>query len=764
MLLLTIKSALRNLLREKQNAFIIILSLTISFAFSNILITFISFEMNTDAFHENKDNIYRMFSDDPFEQGKKIRYIQGDMSDFLHNNYPEVEQVCLVNALEREGNILGFEDIKTSKKLLLAVDSTFFSFFDFQFLEGSKLHAIQKDGIVLKESLAKSLLGDPPYINKTITIFTDQEQKPVKVTGVLKSFYENTQLKFDAIASGQGMFGGSIYLMLNDKADPGELALKLSENKLTPSLIGPGNSTYELEPFTTTYFNPFNVQPYDFHRNKQLVVICWAVVFLLSLTASFNFINLYIVGLLKRQKEIGVKRVFGAGKTNMILSIGMEVGVFVVISIILSLALTYYLLPYVNATLNTNLSFSYFTYVKVFSIVLGAILLLALLITFYLSFFVWRLKPISLIQGKSSGKVKANRLMFTVQFFITVGLVICSFVVINQMRYIKSKPLGFNKHLMQLLVNHDQKEHLAVLKDKLLSYAQIEHVSMSSGNPISGNAIVRFDLEDGEFYSPFLIAGDGDFIETMGLEIIEGSNINPQNEKGMLVNETFVRYFDMEFPIGQPIPGSDLHIVGVVRDFNCRSLKQEIPPFIIGYDKNLRFLLIDISNAEKEEIISLVSKEWTNVFPDEIFEYKLVEDELLAHHQEDALFFQMIMSFTLASLIISCFGLFGIASFTTARRSKEIGIRKALGASFRNIIFLVWRDYVKLIALSFIFAVPVVNYFLTDWLQEFAYRIELSWWLYLIPGVVILLIALLTISGQSIKAASLNPADSIRDE
>lgn len=765
MLLFTLKTAIRNLLRAKQNAFIIMLSLTISFAFTNILITFISHEMNTDAFHGKKDKIYRLFSDDPFEQGRKLRYIQGDVSRYLMDHFPEVDKVCKVTAFNQKGNTLSIDDNVFSDQLLLAVDSTFFEFFDFQLLEGNRNEAIVRDGIVLKETLAAKLLGKAPFTGRTISITNGKDIKSVKVTAVLKNFHENTQFKFDAIVSGHEMFGGSVFLMLDEKADPGILAQKISVSEATPSLIAPGKSNYELESFTDTYFNPANVQPYDMTRNKQLIVICWVVVLLLSFTASFNFINLYVVGLLTRRKEIGVKRVFGISKGNMILSIGMEVGIYVVISILCSLVLTYYLMPFFNASLGAKLSFSYFTYLKVLSIVIGSMLILALLITLYLVVFTWKLNPIGLINDRLADKVKANQFMFIVQFFISVGLVICSFVVISQIQYIKNKPLGFNKHLLQLQVTEkDQRPRLHVLKEKLLTYPQVSKVALSSGNPISGNAIVRLELEDKTVFSPFLISGDEDLATTMGLTIIEGESFKSNNKLGKLVNETFIKHFDMDDPIGQDIPGTEGFIAGVVKDFNSRSLKQEIPPYILSYDDNCNFLLIDISTSGLQQVMPLVTKEWKQVFPNESMNYKLIEDELMERHKEDALFFQMIISFTLASLIISCFGLYGIASFTCSRRTKEIGIRKVLGASFANIILLVWKDYLKLIFISYILAVPVANYFLTEWLQEFAYKIELSWWLYAIPEIAIVAIAFFTISGQLIKAAHSNPLESIKNE
>ena len=765
MFLFTIKSAVRSLLREKQNAFIILLSLTISFAFSNILITFISFEANTDSFHEKKDTIFRLFSDDPFEKGKKLRFIQTDVGQFLTDNFPEVKNVCNVTALNRTGVLLSTSEVEVHDKIVLEVDTTFFDLFNFPILEGNIAGAFMEEGIVLKESLAKILFKEAPYIGNIVVIKDGKDQKSMKVTAVLKQFYENTQFQFDAIALRQNPGGGSLFLELHENANRELLTKKINESKEMPSLMGPGFSKYELEPLTSVYFNPSNVQPYDQYRNKQLITICWVIVLLLSFTASFNFINLYVVGLMTRRKEMGIKRVLGASKWNLLRSIGTEVGLYVLVSILLSLILTYYLLPFFNSALNTKLSFSYFIYVKVFTIVFGSIALLGLFITIYLTVFTWRLHPVGLINDKLSNKVKANRVLFTVQFFITVGLVICSFVVIRQMQFIKNKPLGFNKQLMQLQIPDDAPtEKLTVLKETLLKNSQISHVAVSSGNPISGNWMLRYELEDGQFYAPFLLSGDESLVETLGLTIIEGKNVNPQDQHGKLVNETLARKFDMKDPIGMTIPGSEDHIVGVVRDFNSVSLKKEIPPYIISFDAGQKYLLIDISNLDLEKLKSLVIKEWQRIFPDLLFEYKLIENELLAKHLEDEYFYRMIISFTIASLLISCFGLYGIASFTTSRRTKEIGIRKVLGATIGNIIFLVWKDYLKLIAISYIIAVPVVSYFLDAWINEFAFKIELSWWLYVIPALFILCIVLLTIGGLSFKAAAANPVESLRNE
>ena len=759
-----LKSALRNVWKNKQNSIIIILSLTVSFALTNILITYISFETRTDHFHAKKDRIYRLFSDDPYEPGRTIRFMHGDMKEFILHNYEQVKDVCGIHILNRKGSRLSHGNVEIDSKLLMAVDSNFFSFFDFELAEGSKENVIRADGILLGQEVARSLMGDGPYVNETISIYKNKEWKPFTVTGILAPTTENSQLKFDAIVSREHIFGGSIYLSLEETMDPDQFAQMLSENTTTPSLVGPGKSEFELVPLTDSYFHSASAQPFERNGNKQLIIICWGVVALLCLTASFNFINLYIVGLLQRIKELNVKRILGAGKKHMLVGVATEVGIFVFISLALCLVLTVFLMPYFNTVLETDATISNFSLSRVIFYILGGTLIVAMSLTAYLSLFVWRFKPIAFITEKRTSKAKVNKFMFSFQFFISVGLVICSFVIINQINYIKDKPLGFNRKLMQLQVDDDKKQHLTVLKDKLLSHSQIDHAAVTLGNPIFGNAIIRVELEDGTFYQTYLIRGDEDLVSTMQWEIIDGSEIMSHDTEAKWVNESFVKYFDMKDPVGKPLPGLEGHIVGVIKDFNCRSLRQEIPPYVISSGSGFRHLIVDISNTTKQEAIAISKEAWLEVFPDEPFQYRFVEDELLAHHSKDISFLRIIISFTLASLLISCFGLFGIASFTIARRTHEIGIRKVLGASFGNIIMLIWKEYVKLIAISFILAVPIVNYFLQEWLQEFAFRIELHWWLYIIPGIFIVLIALLTISGQSLRAARLNPVESIKEE
>ena len=767
-----IKTAFRNLFRHKRNALIIILSLTVAFSFSNILLSFVIYELNTDGFHKHKNRIYRLISDDPFEEGKQLRYVTREAANFIQTNFPEIEASTFVSKFDHKG--VGQEET-FQNVTVLATDAAFFTLFDYQLIEGNPKTAIQPDGMVLTASAAGNLLDQRPYVGQTIEMALDSGTHLFNVTGIVADPSENTQLQFDAlILSNQigNQWGGSAYLLLSPKADAESLVAKINQNEEVPSLVRPGAVDYDLSLLQDTYFSEVKPLPYEQGRNQLLVWICWGVVFLISFAASFNFINLFIISLIHRKKEMGVRKVLGASRGNLGLGLGVEVGLYIGISLVFSALFTVQILPWFNLSFNTSLSLTYLTNENVLLAIGGLVLMLGLFITLYLVYFSWRLHPIRLLSKNVVEKVKINRLLIGAQFFIAMGMMVCAAVVIGQMQYIQNKPLGFNRDLMQVDPPSDkeEKEKLPVLKQQLLQYPEFSSIALSLGNPISGNAIIRYELEDSTFYGAYFIAGDYDLIKTMHLEVIEGKPFRPGFSSGKLVNETFVRHFHMDAPIGVTIPGTEGNkngpdkIIGVVKDFNVVSFKQEIPPYIISYSETPDHLLIDISGKKLSTILPFIEKSWQEIYPGETFSYKLIDNELMAKHKEDTLFFRMIISFTIASVLISCFGLFGIAAFTAVQRTKEIGIRKVLGASVSSILVLLSKDFVKLIFIAFILAIPVANYFMSEWLQNFAYKIEISWWMFIIPGLVVLLIALLSMVGQTLKAAHTNPVESLRNE
>ena len=768
MLLQSLRSTLRNTLRHRQNAVIIILSLTIAFAFSNLLLAFLLHELGTDSFHTKKDRIYRLLSSDPWGDESRLRYTLREAAQFVEDRYPEVEAVCTISPLNTDGiTTLGsaqaFDEIQ-----LLEADTTFFRLFDYPIIEGSLTTSHREEGVVLTETAARQLLGEVPYTDQTIEIHVDSNRHQLPVIAVIAWPEENTQFRFDGVVMRHHpdrQRGGASFLLVQPEAAIRQLVNKINSNGDMPSL-GPERMTYFMEPFARSYFSSDDrSQPFEINRSSLLVQVCGLVIGLLFFSAGFNFITLLVVGLLHRKKEIGLRKTLGASRFGLSTTAGTEVGTFVAVSFILSVLLTIQLLPYFNTAFETTLTFSYLTQGKVLAVAGGGILLIGLLTTVGLGYYLWNLNTIKLLSEQVHPRLRMNRWLFTIQFLVATTLMVCSSVIIQQMDYIRSKPLGFNRNLLELRAPGEAEQiRLAALKNRLLQYPKISRVALSTSNPISGNWLVRYELEGDVFYSPYQMSGDEDLIETLGLTVTQGSSFKTGNPSGKVVNETFVRYFGMKDPIGEKIPGTEDQIVGVVNDFNAVSLKKEIPLFILSYRDTLPRLLVDMAAVPLSDLLPLVQTAWEEVYPNEPFEYRLINDELLAQHHDDTFFYRIIISFTIASILISCFGLYGITSFTSLQRTQEIGIRKVLGASVGSVFLLLSKDYFRWLLIALAVAVPVANYFMNEWLQSFAYRIDVTAWILLSPGLLILLIALLTISQQILRAATRNPVDSLRDE
>jgi putative ABC transport system permease protein len=374
------------------------------------------------------------------------------------------------------------------------------------------------------------------------------------------------------------------------------------------------------------------------------------------------------------------------------------------------------------------------------------------------------MKPVNLMTRDSS-RVRFSRLLFTVQFVISITLAICSVTIIQQMKYIEQAPLGFNRYIVQVDAPDKSFAHtLAVLKQRIVQLQDVNNATVTNGNPISGNAVVRYELGDEQFYTPYLFGGDEDYFRTLGLKLIEGQ-MPSELVNGKLVNETLVRQFNMNTPVGQKVPGTanDV-IVGVVEDFTCGSFKQEIPPAIISFHKEGQSLLVDYQGADISNVLPRIQAEWTSVFPDYAFSYRVIQDELMKKYKEDTFFFKIVVSFSVVSMILACFGLFALSWSVVQSRIKEMGIRKVLGATPVDIMNLLTLTFTKRIVVAFLIAAPVGYWLMNEWLSRFANKIELNGWIFCIAGIMVIVVALVTLSVQTFRAAVTNPVEELQDE
>lgn len=332
------------------------------------------------------------------------------------------------------------------------------------------------------------------------------------------------------------------------------------------------------------------------------------------------------------------------------------------------------------------------------------------------------------------------------------------------MNYVENAPLGFNRNIIQLNTT-DKKvsEMLPVLKQKVSQLPDVNNVTVSNGNPISGNMVARYDLGNEQFYTPYLFGGDDAFLKTLDLNLVEGE-LPSKHRNGKLVNETLVRQFNLKKPVGEQVPGTKDIIVGVVKDFTCSSFKQDVPPVIISFYENGQCLLIDYKGNNLERLLPQLQSEWKAIFPDDFFDYRIIQEDLMKKYKEDIFFYKIIITFSIISMVLSCFGLFALSWAVIQSRTKEMGIRKVLGATATDILNLLTITFTKRIILAFIISAPVGYYLMNRWLERFANKIELDIWIFGISGLVVTLIAFVTLGFQTVKAIVTNPVDEIRNE
>lgn len=759
-----LKLIFRSLWKKRVYSLIILLSLTVGFVCTNILISFLVFENNTDTFHTERERTFQVFSNDPFGGKGLIAYVPNFFFDYLTTNYAEVDNVCQISNLD--GITLERPNAKYDDFKVLSVDSSFFTLFDFPLLQGRKDKCLRSDKVVLSKDKALTLFGSTDVVGNLLTVSTPDTTRELIVSAVVDKTIENSHLSFDVLVhhSAFNKFnGGATYALLTNANARMSLAEKVNKDTQRPGLIGLGKMVYFFNPLTESYFSTDNNMSYMKTRNPMLLTVGYIVCGLVLFIASFNFINLFLLSWQHRRKEIGIKKTLGVTRKGLFSFSLTEAGVYVFTGFLFSLILTFYTIPVFNNVFEANISPEYFLNVKVTVSLCTVLFLIGSLVVVLSVSKQWSMKPINLI-GKDSSKIRFSRLLFTVQFVISITLAICSVTIVQQMNHIKSAPLGFNRHIIQLNAPDGKySQTLSVLKQKIRQLPDVNNLTVSNGNPISGNMIVRYDLDNDEFYTPYLLGGDEDYLKTLDLRLIEGELPSEMNN-GKLVNQTLVRQFNLKKAVGELVPGTKDVIVGVVNDFTCGSFKQEIPPAIISFYKEGQSLLIDYGGSNLSNLLPQIQTIWRSVFSDYPFTYRVIQEELMKKYKEDTSFYKIMITFSVISMILSCFGLFALSWAVVQSRTKEMGIRKILGATPLDILNLLTLTFTKRIILAFTIAAPVAYYFMNEWLTRFANKIELSIWIFLISGLLVISIALITLSLQTIKATMTNPVDEIRSE
>ncbi|MET3606721.1 MULTISPECIES: ABC transporter permease [Mucilaginibacter] len=795
------KIAWRNLWKHKFYTFINMFGLALSIGCSIILFQFITYHLSFDTYHHDAKQVYRVVHQLTFDDGMPL-YDQGAplaLATDVKANNPQVKDV---------GVLLRMHDINVSipqndgagKKMfaehenISITDGHFFNLFDYGWEQGNQNTALtEPNTVVLSHYLAEKYFGSQEVIGKTIRV---DNKNTFRVTGVVKDHPANTDIKADLflslatlkniypdVANGlQNDWGfinstNSIYLELKDGANPQSVEKDI--NRLNVKLHGAEAAKpyhFMMLPLSEVHFDG----RFAGVIQRSLLVTLGIIGLLLIIIACVNFINMATAQSFKRAKEIGTRKVLGSSPRAIFIQFISETSYIVVFAALLSFVMVITAIPVLNNWLQTQLSFKLFNDYRLAGFTVVVLVIIIIAAGSYPALILSRLKPVNALKNQLGGKTHAagftRKGLIVVQNIIAQVLIISTILITMQVKYLKTADLGFNKNAVVMIpVPDNDKSKTNYLRNQLLADPAIKSISFCYRAPSSTadkGGSIKFDTRDWEKFVGYTQIGDADYVKTFGMQLIAGRNIvEADTAREYLVNEVLIHKLGLKDPkqaIGRFFTAGDLSnnpgiIVGVVKDFHAKSLYTAIAPeYISTFRKGYQYAGVKIGSNNPSAVIDRIKKEWQEIYPDNVFEYRFLDQQIADFYQKEDLLNKLITSSAIIAIFISCLGLLGLISLLTLQRTKEIGIRKVLGASVTNITGLLSVDFLKLVLIAVIVASPIAWLMMSKYLQNFAYRIDIQWWVFVLAAFVALLIAFITVSFQSIKAAMANPVESLR--
>jgi putative ABC transport system permease protein len=780
-----LKTAVRYLSRFKSVSIINITGLTIGITVCILLLLYIRDELSFDNFHEDSDSVYRIVREDP--------YIAPQVAKLVKDNFPEVKEVSRI--LPRDDTSVKYGDRKYKENNFALVDPAFFKIFSFKLKRGNPETVLnQPFSIVITEKIANKYFDDEDPIGKILQINAGLN---CTVTGILEEMPRNSHFRYDLLASlvnGEALFGDLIndwgwrnfvtYLRVGERFVKPDFEAKCTALIARHKEKEPGDTpvNYSLQPLA-------DIHLYSAHMkgdiapqgNITYILILSAIGILILLIASANYVNLSTANAAVRMNEVGIRKVVGATVRQLTVQFVLESVLLVLFAFTLSLILVGVFLPGFNALTLKNFSLTDLFNGKIVLGTAGIILLISLVSGLYPAFALSALQPVKMIKGSrasSKDRPGLRKILVGFQFTVSIILIICALLMLQQMNYLKDKPLGFKEDYVALaeVQNFTDISKYDSLKSTLLQDTNITAVSSASRIPSDSWTDYSGFLPEGQSESIVMPIGhvDFDYFESLGIEPVKGrlfsEKFKTDSTEAIILNESAVKKLGLSLsPLDVSIrvgwPKSNRRVIGVIKDIHLESLHEKINPvaFVIS-PENCWKLIIKMKSANVHETLKRITHTCNTFFPDWVFEFNFLDDRINNLYRSERRTFKMMGYFTLIAIFIAGMGLFGLASFSTRRRFKEIGIRKIHGASNLEIISLLSKEFLVGVAAAFILACPAAYYSMSRWLENFAYRIEISWWIFAAGGVISLGIALLTVSWQTFHAARLNPVDTLRSE
>ncbi len=793
MLLNFFKIAFRNLWRHKWFSLINISGLTIGLAAGFLILLYVGFELSYDGFHSKGDRIHRVVADvkTPSE------VIKGNITPWaaspnLEQEFPEIESA--VRVFELEG-LVRKDNIKYIEDNIVAADSSFFTIFDFDLLQGNAETALKKPfTAVISQVTAKKYFGDQDPMGKTLSLF--DEGHSIEITGVMEEIPVNSQIQAQIVISmitftqnlylgvdeQWGNYSPTTYVLLTPNTDPKQLEAKF------PAFLEKkaGTEMKESQMYVTLFLEPFKEVYLHSSRGGSIqgsitnVYIFGLVAIFILVIACINFINLTTARSVERAKEVGIRKVVGAQRNHLASQFMGESVIICLISAIFTIGLVALLLPYFNQLAGKTVAENIFSEPLYLLMLLSVALGLGIISGIYPALVLSSFRPVSVLKGRFSAGRKGVFLrkgLVISQFTISIILIIGTLVIYNQMQYMRNTDLGFDKDQI-IVLRPNGNPSQGALQQALLQIPGVKTTGFGSSVPGDNNHSAYSELEnqkgDLQIANINVYFTDFDYISTFDIDVIAGRAFSrdfaSDTTQAMLINESAVQllgYASAEDALGRRFRqwGREGKIVGVVRDFHTTSLQEEIQPLTMRIELNRTSLLaVKVDPKNVPATIASIEREWTRLLPQQPFDYYFLDEFFDRQYRSEQRFGSLFLNFAILAIFISCLGLLGLASYSTLQRKREIGIRKIVGASVSGIVNLLSVEFVKLVLIAFLIASPVAWYLMDKWLQDFAYKINISWWVFAVAGLTAIVIALITISFQAIKAAIANPVKSLRTE
>lgn len=808
--------SLRNLLKRKGYTTLNVLGLTIGITCCLLIFQYVSYERSYDTFQKNSSRIVRIRLDE-YKQGKLLWQSATSYPAFgplMKKDYPEVENYCrLIDDELLLSN--DAKNVKFSEKKGYFADPSSISMLGVDLVAGNNATALDAPNkIIISQSMARKYFGATDVVGKTLQSHGDGRAKPdtYQITGVFKDYPKNSHLIIDYLVSYEtlrkalreqgdkndsantaiGWYDFYVYLQLKPGTDlqafqakmPAFAAKYVNKRKGAKGAQFSGNKLFII-PFSNIHLYSNYNQEAEVNGSGSAVNFMFLIGFIILGIAWINYINLSTARSVERAKEVGVRKVLGAAKGNLIRQFMLENVLLNITAILLAGFAVAVLTPWFNNLMGKDVSTGFSMSAKYWLIFFAIFCTGTLLSGLYPAFVLSDYKPVAVLKGafkNTSGGLILRKSLIIVQFGISVVLIVGTIIVYQQVNFMRKQNLGVDIDQtlvlsgVQSIPDSVYQDALQPFKTELLHTPGVK--SMTSSSNVMGqeiywtNGFESLDHKELGGSTVYRLGVDYDFIPQFGMKLLAGRNFSkdfPTDKKGAILNDRALAQMGFKDPqdaIGKKISNGDtLTVIGVVQSFHHMGLQKPIDPQLISLRPNARNVYsIKLQTKDLQPTVATVKALWNKYFPNDPFNYFFLDDEFNAQYQSDQRFGEMFTLFASLAILIACFGLVGLSAYNILQRTKEMGIRKVLGASVQNVVFILSKDFLLLVVLSFIIAVPVSWFIMHNWLQDFAYRITINWWVFGIAGVLAFLIALSTISYQAIRAATANPVKSLRSE